>query len=337
MRLLVFAEDAPGALIRSLLPGLATVAEITRVNTANAAWLTGKRSLHRVALRQREARQLDSRFLEAVDQLAPDAVLVLKGRGLGAESIRRVRESGVPVALYYPDNPFWRAGDTGDALGRLREADLAIVWSERLASLLRPSVQRVEVVPFGYDDHWYPLTPPGGAGRKNGVAFIGTWSLRRERFLSALDGLPLVVHGLGWENSAIPSGPPLTECAGGELLRSANIGVNLLHPQSAGSHNMRTREIAASGALEVTEPGTDGTPLREGKSCGWFTTPEELRNRVLWFLERPSEAERRARRAQKLIAGDTYAHRGTTMARLVAELSGVASERSATVPVMEAL
>jgi hypothetical protein len=319
MRLLVFAEDAPGAVIRSLLPGLARVAAVTRVNTANTAWLVGKRSPLTVALRQREARQLGARFLEAVDQLSPDAVLVLKGRGLGGAPIREVRQEGVPVAIYYPDNPFWRAGDTGDALARLQAADLAIVWSERLATLLSPMAKKVEVMPFGYDDRWYPIAAPGGAHRR-GVAFVGTWSARRERFLSALDGVPLVVHGLGWDRARIAGGPPLTEAAAGAVLRQACIGVNILHPQNAGSHNMRTREIAACGALELTEPGIDGTPLRDGESCAWFRTPEQLRERVMWFLERPDEAQRLARAAQDLITDDTYARRGESIAHLIAAL-----------------
>lgn len=319
MRLLVFAEDAPGSILRSLLPGLDSIGEVTRVSTANVGWLTGRRSPLRVALRQREARQLDARFLEAIDQFSPDAVLVLKGRGLRAESVRVVTECGIPVAVYYPDSPFWRAGDTGDALSRLRTASMAIVWSNKIADLLRPTARKVEVVPFGYDDRWYPLTPPDSPGR-HGVSFLGTWSLRRERFLAALDGLPLLVHGSGWERSSVPSGPPVTEAAAGNILRSSCIGVNLLHPQNAGAHNMRTREIAASGALQLTDSGTDGTPLRNGRSCVWFQTPEQLRERVLWFLDRPTEAQYLAQRAQQLIASDTYFERGQALGRLVAQL-----------------
>ncbi|MDQ3897243.1 MAG: glycosyltransferase [Actinomycetota bacterium] len=277
-----------------------------------------------MALRQREARQMDGRFLEAVAQLSPEAVLVLKGRNLGREAVHRVRESGVPVTIYYPDNPFWAAGDTGDPLSRLAEADLAIIWSERLAGLLRPRARRVEVVPFGFDSRWYPLSPPGS--RREGVAFIGTWSMRRERFLSALRGLPLTVHGLGWDRARIGGGPPLTEAAAGHVLRHALVGVNLLHPQNAGAHNMRTREIAASGAVEVTEPGTDGTPLRDGESCAWFRTPEELREAVLSFLDRPEKAVAVASHGQALVAPDTYVRRGELIARLIGDV--IAPRRS---------
>jgi hypothetical protein len=279
-----------------------------------------------VALRQREARQLDARFLEAVDQLAPDAVLVVKGRGLSGRSVGKVREAGVPVTIYYPDNPLWRVGDTGDALRRLAEASLTIVWSERLAGLLRPSARDVRVLPFGYDDRWYPLTTPGGPTRTV-ISFVGTWSLRRERFLAALTGLPVVVRGLGWERSAIMTGPPLTEAACGELLRRSCIGVNVLHPQNAGAHNMRTREIAASGALELTEPGTDGTPLRDGESCAWFKTPAELRDLALWFLDRPQQAELLARRAQDLVACDTYTSLAETIGHLTGALVGASQDR----------
>ncbi|MDQ6946118.1 MAG: glycosyltransferase [Actinomycetota bacterium] len=177
----------------------------------------------------------------------------------------------------------------------------------------------MEVLPFGYDERWFPLTLPTGPKRQ-GVAFLGTWSPRRERYLSALQGLPLIVRGTGWERSKMTSGPPLTEGDAGAILRRSCIGVNLLHPQNVGSHNMRTREIAASGALELTDPGTDGTQLRPGESCVWFKTPEELRDRAIWFLDRPADAQRIAARAQDLIAPDTYVHRGEAIGRLIAEV-----------------
>jgi len=203
---------------------------------------------------------------------------------------------------------------------------MAIVWSERLALLLRPSVREVEVLPFGYDDRWYsPTESPGGD--RAGISFVGTWSPRRERFLRALEGLPLVVYGLGWEGACVQAGPPLTEAKAGEILRASLIGVNLLHPQNAGSHNMRTREIAASGALELTEPGTDGTPLRDGTSCRWFATPGDLRDQALWFLDHPEEAAGIAKRGQQLVASDTYVSRGQEIARLLRSVIRTARNR----------
>jgi hypothetical protein len=327
VRLLLVGQDSPGSLLSSLLPGLAQAAEVTVLDPAlSASRFVDDRSRFGVIQRHLGARHSEARFVEATQQLAPDVVLIIKGRGLGPDAIQTVRSEGIPVALYYPDNPFWANGDTPGALRRLESVDLVVLWSERQAALLRPRVRRVEVVPFGYDQRWFPLTPP--SGHRQGIAFLGTWSPRRERFLQALEGLPLIVRGTLWqERSGLAAGPPTYEATAGEVLQRVAIGVNLLHPQCAGAHNMRTREIAAAGALQITEPGTDGTPLRDGRSCIWFRTPHELRVLVERYLGDVDEGTQIARCAQTLTAGDTYEQRGRQLSDMVATLTGGAAPR----------
>ena len=84
---------------------------------------------------------------------------------------------------------------------------------------------------------------------------------------------------------------------------------------------MRTREITATGALQLTNSGTDGTPLRPPESCVWFESPEELRALAEHHLSRPDEAAAIARAAQELTRDDTYFERGRTLARWLAELA----------------
>jgi spore maturation protein CgeB len=300
---------------------LASVAEVTVCDPAFSAsrFVDDRSQLGRIQRRLR-ARHAEDCFTEASRQLRPDVVLLIKGRGLGAEAVERVRSEGIPVALYYPDNPFWAIGDTPGMVRRLESVDLAIHWSERIANLLRPRVRRVEVLPFGYDHRWFPLTAPGGD--RQGVVFLGTWSARRERFLQALEGLPLIVRGSLWaEQSTVAAGPPTYEATAGELLASAAIGLNLIHPQCSGAHNMRTREIVAAGALQITEPGTDGTPLRDGESCVWFRTPGELRTLVERYLVDLDRGAELARRAQVLTGEETYEQRGRQLAELLTTLS----------------
>ncbi|MCP3934106.1 MAG: glycosyltransferase [Actinomycetia bacterium] len=313
--ILLVGEDAPGALLSSLRPGFEATAPTTVMNPlAGARELVGLQGPAAAVRRRVASRSADDRLIETVEQLRPDAVMLIKGRGISADAITRIRSTGTRVLCYYPDNPAWRGGDPG-AGARLVACDTAILWSTRQADLLATEARAVEVVPFGYDANWFPLASPGG--NREGIAFLGTWSPRRERFLAALDGLPLRVAGTGWAtNSAIGGGDPIVETNAGEVLRTAAIGINLLHPQCAGAHNMRTREIAACGALQITDPGLDGTPLTDGESCLWFSNPQDLRRRVESALENPIEASEMARKAQFLIADDTYVARGRDLASL---------------------
>src|SRR5205085_1106150 len=153
MKLLLFGELGPGALARSFEPGLATEATVLATDpyrsqsgsSAPAPSATARLG-RRHNYRARVARAGPA-LVETVQQLRPDAVLVVKGRGIDAGSIARVRGLGVPVALYYPDNPAWAFTDTRGVRERLGASTLAVVWSERLAAQLAVRGARTRVLP----------------------------------------------------------------------------------------------------------------------------------------------------------------------------------------------
>lgn len=315
MKLLLVGEDRSGALLRSLASSLRPLTDLTIVDPAPAVtMLVDRRSPISRLRRRRRLRHVGACFLEAVEQLRPDVTLVVKGRGIDPVTISQAR-SFTRVVIYYPDNPYWGVADTPAALERLAAADMAIVWSARLRDLLRRSCSSVEMLPFGYDDDWFPLTAPSRL--RTGIAFVGTWSLRRERHLRALDGLPFTVIGSGWEHAKdLRATPPVYGAGAGEILQNAAIGVNVFHPHNAGAHNMRTREIAASGALQLTDPGVDGTPMRDGEGCRWFRSPSHLRELAEQYLACPEEGHAIAERAQELVGRDTYRRRAAELLEL---------------------
>lgn len=328
MNLLLVGEDGAGSLLASLLPGLRAAADVTILNpAASRSALSNLPGVGGAAGRRLVGRRDGLVFVEAVRQLSPDAVLVIKGRGLTHDDVKLAAATGARIAIYYPDNPYWRWTDPPDPVPRLAAADLAILWNERVGELLAGIVRRVAVLPFGYDHRWFPVASPT-EGDRRGIVFIGTWSPRRERYLSALHGLPLTVCGTRWPaNGPVRAEAPRYGTDAGALLRSAAIGVNLLHPQCAGAHNMRTREVAASGAMQLTDAGRDGTPLRPGVSCEWFRSPMELRHLAETYLH---EAETRislAASAQRQVIDDTYERRAAQIAEMMAALPGVGAPR----------
>jgi hypothetical protein len=321
VRILLASEDREGALVRSLEVGFRDLRhEVWVVDPApDVTRSADKPSFTNRVRRALTDRRIGPRFVEAVEQLRPDVTLVIKGRGIDLESVRRATVS-TRVAIYYPDNPFWGFTDTRDALRRLAVAHLAIVWSRRIRDLLSPMCQRVAMIPFGYDERWFPLTDP--ATPRAGAAFLGTWHPRRERYLRALQGLPTTLAGFGWDRAKnLKVAPPTYGATAGSVLQRAAIGINIFHPHNAGAHNMRTRELAASGVMQLTDPGTDGTPLRDGEGCRWFHSPENLRQLVEHYLARPDEARDIARRAQELVGHETYRHRAKQFADLFVRLT----------------
>lgn len=320
MKLLLAGEDREGALLRSLEVGLRHEWQVTVVDPAGSVTrIIDDPSLVAKVRRRRRADEASACLVEAVEQNDPNVVLVIKGRGIDAAAVEQARRT-CPVAIYYPDNPLWKMTDAGDALARLEAADLAIIWSQRLQTILSRSCRRVEMVPFGFDHRWFPVTDP--AVPRSGIAFAGTWSLRRERLLGALVGLDLTIVGSGWERAPdLGGGAPRHGEGAGRLLRDAAIGVNMLHPHNAGAHNMRTREIMASGCAQLTDPGTDGTPLRDGAGCRWFRSPAHLRELAEHYLAQREEAIALAAAAQGRADGDTYVQRATEISAALKKLA----------------
>lgn len=318
MKLLLAGETGPGSLLSSMRPALELATTLTVHDPSGfGAGLIDRRGPVARVRRAANLRRVPARLAAEVTRSSPDVLLVVKGRGLSAADVCALRRRGTTVVVLYPDNPFWRALDAPDAVERLCAADLAIVWSERIAHRLRARGATVAVVPFGYDHRWFPVTDPAAA--RHGVAFLGTWSPRRARFLAALEGIPTVVRGSGWGSAA---GPATFEARAGALLARAAVGVNLLHPQCAGAHNMRTREIAASGATQVTDAGVDGTPLRDGEDCRWFSSPLDLRRQVEWCLARREESVGLAARAQTRVVADTYDSRAAQVLAAIEHVAG---------------
>lgn len=306
MRLLLFGEHRPGGLERSLAPGLAARFDVVVVSPGPAV---GGRIGSRI-----DRSRVDRLLVEAARDLGPAIILIVKGTGISADAIRRVRALACPVVIYYPDNPRWHQHEKGSVEERLAAADAVVIWSARLAHLLAPVVARVEVLPFGYDPRWFPNIDP--AQPREGAVFLGSWSPRRERFLEAVSDLPLTIAGTGWDHSRLRAARPIVERDAGTVLGGALVGINLLHPQNTGAHNMRTREITSCGALEVTEPGADGTPLRDGVHCLWFRTPKELRQLVLDALRYDGRTHQLAQAGQDVTQPETYDSRAAVLADL---------------------
>lgn len=322
LKVLLVGDGTPASSALALRAGASAVAEVTFVDVARLGLLDGLSPIPSLRVR-RGARRAGARLIEAVGHLDPDVVMLVEGRGLDAATLHEVRALGTPVSVYFPDNPCWRNGDRVNPLARLRAADQVAVPCKRFVGLLDEQIARTDIVPLGYDPDRFPLTVPGGT--RYGLAFVGGHTRRRERFLASLEGLPLVVHGRGWEQSKLAPHVAAAGVTEAEVLQAAAIAVNLLHPRHASGHNHQTREIAASGALQLTEPGTDGTPLRDGESCVWFRTPEGLRKSAdLLMAERAAGVEIAAT-AQALIAPDTWIAHALALMAMVPKTTFAAS------------
>ena len=233
--LLLVGEDASGALLRSLRPRFEAVVATTVMNPLHGATSLHGNPSRTAALRRRAASRHSGRASHRISRAAaPRRGDACQGpwhhrshrrTGSLARNDRCLllpRQSALGVAgIRVPANGWLPV--TSPSSGRL----------DRPPSFAR-SPHGFEVVPFGYDPNWFPISDAGG--ERHGVAFLGTWSPRRERFIAALSELPVTVAGYGWAENSTIGGTPIVESDAGAVLRNAAIGINLLHPQCAEAH-----------------------------------------------------------------------------------------------------
>jgi spore maturation protein CgeB len=95
-------------------------------------------------------------------------------------------------------------------------------------------------------------------------------------------------------------------------LGGAKIGVNLIRRETRDDHVMRTFEGPACGAFMLNERTDEHLELfEEGTEATYFASPEELVDKVRYYLAHDSERERiRAAGHAKIVASShTYKNR----------------------------
>ena len=196
-------------------------------------------------------------FRRQVDAVAEthtvELVLVIKGAFIDSHMIDHLRmRFDSPIVCWNPDSPFDRAISNRGAGIRSAIAayDAYITWAPDVAEQLRPIV-RVFVIPFAWDPELMQPTPGHGvaAGR---IVFIGTGDRERCDWLAGLAHFRPLIFGNRWPAiDGLDIRPPVRGLSFCRIVGEAKWNLNLLRPQNARSHNMRTFELVGAGATQV--------------------------------------------------------------------------------------
>ena len=199
------------------------------------------------------------RHVDAAAETHPvELILVIKGAFIDSRTIDYLRmRFDSPVVCWNPDSPFDRAiSNCGAGIpSAIAAYDTYITWAHDVAEQLLP-LARVVVIPFAWDPELMPPTPGHGvaAGR---IVFIGTGSRERCDWLAGLAHLHPLIFGDRWPMiRGLDIRPPIRGLSFCRVVGEAKWNLNLLRPQNARSHNMRTFELVGAGGTQVA-PFTD--------------------------------------------------------------------------------
>lgn len=259
-RIIIVGEPAEAGLRDSLVTafrGCGCTVDVLDLGPWQPPWLAS--AAFRQPILGTKFRHQFRRHVDAVAVTPPvELVLVVKGAFIDSRTIDYLRiRFDSPIVCWNPDSPFDRAISNRGAGIRSAIAayDAYITWAHDIAEQLPPIV-RVVVIPFAWDPELMPPTPGHGVavGR---IVFIGTGSRERCDWLAGLAHLRPLIFGDRWPAiNGLDIRPPVRGLNFCEVVGEAKWNLNLLRPQNARSHNMRTFELVGAGGTQVA-PYTD--------------------------------------------------------------------------------
>ncbi len=293
--------------------------------------------LFRVAARLSRGRAAESyrrKLLDECRALKPDVFLTVKGQDISTDLLCRIRETGVRTVMYYPDVHFDHPGVSVESF---KEYDLFITTKSfqvsHLESLLGGG--RIAHVPHGYcpSVHRPVFQTMAEPSFRTDVQHAGNHSPYKQQWLegaaSAIPEAAFRLVGNGWREHA--EHRPLARCdmPGAQMgiayalaIQTARVNI-AVHMGANGPGwqdlvSTRTFEIpACRGFMLHIENDEVREYFEPGVEIDVFASPEELADKIRFYLSRP---ELRARMIDRAYSRCVPAYSYNQRARQIAEL-----------------
>lgn len=269
---------------------------------------------------------LQKKIINAIKDKKPDLILVFKGWLIKPRTILKIKKI-LPKTLIFnlnPDNPFntWHHGNSNSwIINSIPLYDVYFIWGKFLIEpLLRVGVKKVEYLPFGYDSQLHYAVEINNKEKEfygSDVAFVGSWDKEREWWLSHLLDYDLKIWGNSWEkaDNKLQIKWQKKAVVGekfSKVCQAAKINLNFIRKQNGDAHNMRTFEVPACGGFILsTRTKEQQDFFNEGKEADYFSTPEELRQKIDFYLKNKELRQKIAEAGRKklLNSGHSYIDR----------------------------
>lgn len=239
-------------------------------------------------------RAFNAELVATAAQFEPDLLLVAKGVLVRPATLAAIKAGGAAAVLWWPDVSLFAHG---------REVPRALpfydfIFTTKTFGLVdlreRFGITSAAFLPPGSDPEIHAPVDPSPADRaryRADLAFVGTWSAKKQRLLEAIlaarPGLDLAIWGNDWQK-ALP-GPLAPHCRlrpvnGREYAKAIaipKIALGLLSEAGAGASDgdritARTFQIPAAGGFMLHERNPEvARYFTEGIDCAMFADAAE--------------------------------------------------------------
>lgn len=254
-------------------------------------------------IRPRQVIEFNRSIQNKIKLFSPDVLLVYKGTFVTPDTLQYAKQMGARLALFFPDVsttahgpyipkciPYYELIFTTKTFGM---KDMAEKYGSK----------NMKLVPHGYDPEIHrilPVTQKELAVYGNDASFIGTWSPKKEKWLSHIKenvpGIDLKIWGAQWNKSTssiLNDSIQGTEVLGdlyAMAIQCSKINLGILSEQRAGSSSgdlitSRTFHIPGAGGFMLHERNEESLScFAEDKEAGFFDGPDELVEKIKYFL-----------------------------------------------------
>jgi spore maturation protein CgeB len=253
-------------------------------------------------IRPLQAEEYNKEIRKRVDLLKPDVLFVYKGTFVKAETLIYAKNKGCKLMMFFPDVSTKAHG------GYLPQAipHYQLICTTKTFGItdLREQYHftNAHFVPHGFDPEIHRPLPISDVDKRNfscDVSFIGTWSPKKEAWLSQLKaGIPnvnLKIWGSQWFKATSEG---IKDCIGGTevlgdvyaiALQCSKINLGILSEQRIGSSSgdritSRTFHIPGCAAFMLHERNEESLQYFKEGECGFFDGPEDLITQTKRYL-----------------------------------------------------
>jgi spore maturation protein CgeB len=259
-------------------------------------------------IRPLQAEEYNNAIRKKIDIFLPDTVLVYKGAFVFPETLEYARSKNCRLVLFYPDVSMTAHGD--NIPKSIPLYDLVFTTKTFGITDMRSKfgVKNACFIPHGFDREIHRKLEIGAADKERfgcDVSFIGTWSPKKEAWLTHLkQSCPTIKLNIWGDQWFKASSPVIKDCIKfsavlGDLyaiaIQCSKINLGILSEQVAGSSSgdlitSRTFHIPGSSGFMLHERNEESVLyFDENREAGFFSGAEEMASQVQYFLDHEQE------------------------------------------------
>jgi len=267
---------------------------------------------------------VNKKILQAIRDRNFDLLWIEKGVTIKVETIKAVRRISPRTLIvgYSPDNMTVKHNQTSDFLKGLPYYNIYFTpKSYNVRELKELGCPEVVFIEKAYDPHThYPMAVTENDRVKFGgpVGFIGDWEQKRAEVMLylATNGIPVRIWGPNWRRKCKLSHPNLRiekdGLWGRDYARAIccfDINLGFLRKINRDLQTARSVEIPACGKFMLAERTDEHLQLfEEGKEADFFSTKEELLQKIKYYLTHVEERERIAKAGRQRCLKSGYSN-----------------------------